>query len=122
MPGSPGHTLYGAAKALLVKFSQSLALENLANGVHVCALCPGFTYSEFHDITGTRQVVSKMPRYMWMGAQEVARIGVEAVERGQIVCVPGRINRAIAGLFKLMPDGMALRTMAKRAKSFRNQQ
>lgn len=122
VPGSPGHTLYGAAKALLVKFSQSLALENLANGVHVCALCPGFTYSEFHDITGTRQVVSKMPRYMWMGAQEVARMGVEAVERGQIVCVPGRINRAIAGLFKLMPDGMALRTMAKRAKSFRNQQ
>ncbi|MBS0213251.1 MAG: SDR family oxidoreductase [Proteobacteria bacterium] len=121
VPGSPGHTLYGAAKALLVTFSQSLALENTATGVHVCALCPGFTYSEFHDITGTRERVSKLPRWMWMRADDVARIGVDAVERGQIVCIPGRVNRAIKSLFKLLPDGLALRTMQRRAKQFRNQ-
>src|SRR3954467_9754021 len=48
IPGSAGHTLYGASKAFLIKFSQSLALENTSTGVHVCAVCPGFTYSEFH--------------------------------------------------------------------------
>lgn len=122
IPGSPGHTLYGAAKAFMVKFSQSLALENASTGVHVCALCPGFTYSEFHDITGTRDVVSRMPRWMWKSAGDVAALGVDAVERGQIVCVTGRANRTIKSLFKLLPDGMALRTMGKRAKSFRNQQ
>ena len=104
VPGSAGHTLYGAAKAFLVKFSQSLALENTTTGVNVCALCPGFTYSEFHDVTGTRGLVSKMPRRMWMKAEDVARLGVDAVERGQIVCVTGRLNRAIKGLFKLLPD------------------
>ncbi len=121
IPGSPGHTLYGAAKSFMVKFSQSLALENTDTGVHVCALCPGFTYSEFHDITGTRGIVSKLPRWMWMSADEVARLGVDAVERGQIVCVSGRANRMIKRLFKLLPDGMALRSMRKRAGQFRAQ-
>ncbi len=52
VPGSAGHTMYAASKAFLIKFSQSLALENRTRGVNVCAVCPGFTYSEFHDVTG----------------------------------------------------------------------
>ncbi len=120
VPGSAGHTLYGASKAFLIKFSQSLALENTALGVHVCALCPGFTYSEFHDVTRTRSIVSKMPKRMWMRAEDVARIGIEAVERGEIVCVTGRLNRAIKALVKLLPDRFALRTMQKRSRDFRS--
>ena len=95
MPGSAGHTLYAASKAFMIKFSQSLALENTSRGVNVCAVCPGFTYSEFHDVTGTRGIVSKMPKWMWLSAEEVAHIGVDALERGEIVCVTGRANRAI---------------------------
>lgn len=119
VPGSAGHTLYGASKAFLIKFSQSLALENTSTGVNVCAVCPGFTYSEFHDVTGTRGIVSKMPKWMWMGADEVARIGVDAAERGEIVYVTGRLNRAIKSLFKLLPDRFALRVMQKRSRDFR---
>jgi short-subunit dehydrogenase len=121
VPGSAGHTLYGASKAFLIKFSQSLALENVRHGVNVCAVCPGFTYSEFHDVTGTRGVVSKMPNWMWLTAEEVARRGMDAVERGEIVYVTGRINRAIKTLFKLLPDRFALGVIQKRAKNFRNQ-
>lgn len=121
VPGSAGHTLYGASKAFLIKFSQSLALENTATGVNVCAVCPGFTYSEFHDVTGTRGIVSKMPKWMWMQADDVARIGVDATEHGEIVCVTGRANRAIKSLFKLLPDRFALRSMQKRSRKFRAQ-
>lgn len=119
VPGSAGHTLYGASKAFLIKFSQSLALENTTTGVKVCAVCPGFTYSEFHDVTGTRGIVSKMPKRMWMHAAEVARLGLDAAERGEIVYVTGRLNRAIKSLFKLLPDRFALRTMQKRSRDFR---
>ena len=122
VPGSAGHTLYGASKAFLIKFSQSLALENTGRGVNVCAVCPGFTYSEFHDVTGTRGIVSKMPKWMWLSAAEVAHIGVDAVERGEIVCVTGRVNRTIKSLMKLLPDRFALRTMQKRSKNFRKQE
>jgi uncharacterized protein len=122
IPGSAGHTLYGASKAFLIKFSQSLALENAARGINVCAVCPGFTYSEFHDVTGTRNIVSKMPKWMWLSAAEVARQGVDAVERGEIVFVTGRVNRVIKSLFKLLPDRFALRLVRDRSRHFRAQQ
>jgi len=119
VPGTPGHTLYAAAKAYLIAFSQSLGLENRTHGVNVCALCPGFTYSEFHDVTGARAKVSKMPGWMWMDADRVVREGLDAVERGAIVYVPGRINRSIKRLFKLLPDRLALKLIARRARHFR---
>lgn len=121
IPGSAGHTLYAASKAFLIKFSQSLALENAGRGVNVCAVCPGFTYSEFHDVTGTRPIVSKMPKWMWLSAEAVAREGMEAVERGEAVHVTGRVNRAIKSLMKLLPDRTALRFVQRRSKNFRAQ-
>ncbi|NUR21773.1 SDR family oxidoreductase [Frateuria sp.] len=119
VPGSAGHTLYAASKAYLIKFSQSLALENRHLGVHVCALCPGFTYSEFHDVTGTRALVGKLPRFMWQDAGTVVREGIEAVERGEVVHVTGRVNRTIKALAKLLPDRLALRLSARESKRYR---
>jgi uncharacterized protein len=119
VPGTPGNTLYGPAKALLVRVSQALALENRGHGIHVCALCPGFTHSEFHDVSQARALVSKLPRWMWMDADAVVRTGLDAVERGRVVCVPGRVNRAIKVLADLLPDRIALGLIARRAKHFR---
>jgi hypothetical protein len=119
VPGSAGHTLYAASKAYLIKFSQSLALENRHRGVNVCALCPGFTWSEFHDVTGTRALVGKLPRFMWQDAQSVVREGIDAVERGEAVHVTGRVNRAIKALAKLMPDRFALWLSARESRRYR---
>ncbi|MDR3387759.1 MAG: SDR family oxidoreductase [Rudaea sp.] len=119
VPGTAGHTLYAASKAFMIKFSQSLALENRRHGVHVTAVCPGFTYSEFHDVNSTRPLVSKMPSWMWSSAEEVARQGVAASERGDVVNVVGRVNRVIKALVKLMPDRVALQLMQKQSKDFR---
>jgi uncharacterized protein len=57
VPSAAGATLYGAAKAFMIRFSQSLNLENQTSGVHVSALCPGFTHSEFHDVNGMRELI-----------------------------------------------------------------
>lgn len=120
VPGSGGHTLYGAVKSYLVKFSQSLHLENLDSGVHVTALCPGFTYSEFHDVNGTRdQIGRSTPDWLWLGADEVAGAGYEAVEANRAVCVPGAPNKAIAAAAKLLPDDWALALMASQGPRFR---
>jgi hypothetical protein len=120
VPGPAGHTLYAASKAYLIKFSQSLALENQTSGVHVCALCPGFTWSEFHDVTRTRDKMDKLPAFMWLSAEEVVRQGIAAVERGDAVHIPGRINRAVKTIVQLMPDRLALRLSARESKRYRN--
>jgi len=120
VPPSAGHTLYGAAKAFLVKFSQSLHLEGEAHGVHVSALCPGFTFSEFHDVTGTRrQIEASTPAWLWLGADEVAAAGYEAVEANRPICVPGAPNKAIAAVAKLLPDEWGLAVMASQGPRFR---
>lgn len=120
VPGSAGHTLYGATKSFLVRFSQSLHLETQAHGVHVSALCPGFTFSEFHDVNGTRAQISRStPPWLWLGADEVAAAGYEAVEANRPVCVPGAPNKAIAAVAKLIPDDWALALMAWQGPRFR---
>lgn len=119
VPGSAGHTLYAASKAYLIKFSQSLALENRHLGVHVSALCPGFTWSEFHDVTGTRELMNKLPAFMWQTAETVVREGYDAVERGEIVHVTGGVNRFIKALTKLLPDRLTLWLSARESKRYR---
>ena len=120
VPGAAGHTLYGAVKAFMVRFSQSLHLETQAQGVHVSALCPGFTFSEFHDVAGTRaQITQSTPPWLWLGADEVAAAGYEAVEANRAICVPGAQNKAIAAVVKLIPDDWALALMASQSSRFR---
>lgn len=120
VPGSAGHTLYGASKAFLIKFSESLHAEYSGQGINTCALCPGFTYSEFHDVTGTRAAAAKMSKRMWMTAEEVVHQGIEAVQAGKPVYVPGRLNRAIATLLRLLPPASARALINRRARDFRD--
>lgn len=121
IPGAAGHTLYGASKSLMVQFSRSLHLEQLGLGVHVTALCAGFTYSEFHDVTGTREQVSKMPRWMWMTSEAVAEEGYAAVMRNKPVHVHGWVNKGIVFLAKHLPDALTLAIASASSKSFRAQ-
>lgn len=105
IPSSAGHTLYGASKSFLVKFSESLALENENTGVKVSALCPGFTYSEFHDANNTRSVVSKLPSYLWLDAEFVVSSGLEAMSGDKVKfrVVPGRQYKALVWINQYLP-------------------
>lgn len=119
VPGSRGHTLYGATKSFLIKFSQSLNLEMQEHGVKVSALCPGFTYSEFHDVNETRGAVDKLPDWMWMTAEEVAESGFMALSRNRAVHIPGASNKMIALLARLLPESWALKLMSRNSEKFR---
>src|SRR5687767_9861615 len=113
VPAPAGHTLYGASKAFLIKFSEALAHEVRPHGVHVTAVCPGFTFSEFHDVTGTREQVKRLPPWLWMDAATVARQGFEAVKAGTPIYVTGRVNRTIATLVRYVPQWL-VRSVSRR--------
>ncbi len=120
VPGMPSHTLYGPTKSFLVKFSQGLHLETLDSGVHVTALCPGFTHSEFHDVNGTRAQMGGLPAFMWLDAETVAKAGYAAVEANRPVCVTGAANKVIAALAKLLPDDWLLAGTRRVARRIRD--
>jgi hypothetical protein len=119
VPAPAGHTLYAASKALVIKFSEALAHEVGGRGVHVTAVCPGFTRSEFHDVTGTRAEVSRLPDWLWMDAGTVARQGFEAVMAGTPVLVNGRVNRSIAFLVRHLPQGVVTWAGRRMGRSYR---
>lgn len=119
LPGVAGHTLYAASKAFVISFSESLALETAQHGIHVTASCPGFTLTEFHDVTGTREQVNRLPKFMWLDAGRVARESCDAVEAGRPIYVPGRVNRSLARLARVLPRSVVTRLMTRNAGKFR---
>ncbi len=95
----PGNATYAATKGYLVTFSQALHAEVAEAGVKVQALCPGFTYTEFHDrpeLEGFQR--SQIPAFMWMSAEEVVAASLKALERNQTICIPGFKYRVMAAV------------------------
>jgi short-subunit dehydrogenase len=119
IPPAAGHTLYAASKALMIKFSQSLHLETQGTGVQVTALCPGLTYSEFHDVNGSRERVrAGTPSWAWMPAEPVVEAGWRAVEANRPVVTPGALNQAVAALARLVPERLALKVIGAAGPRF----
>jgi len=84
---------YGPAKAWVVAMSEELALTLAGTGVHVTALCPGFTHTDFHEAAGLMDMKNALPKAIWYDADVVAREGIEAVEQGKAIRVSGRLYR-----------------------------
>jgi hypothetical protein len=107
---SPGTSVYGATKAFVTSLSESLHAELAGTGVHVTALCPGFTRTEFHEANNVD--IGYLPKLAWLDADDVARAGLDAVAEGRAVVVPGVQYKLAAGAARMLPRG-ALRRVTR---------
>jgi short-subunit dehydrogenase len=100
---SPGNISYMATKAWMISFTEGLHMELkiLGSPVVVQALCPGYTYSEFHDAMGSDR--REMPKSFWMPADFVVRESLRGLKKGSLFVIPGWRYRAIVRLAKLVP-------------------
>ena len=100
---SMGNVNYCATKAFLRVFSQGLQLELDGTGVHVQALCPGFTHSEFHARGGMN--TGAYPGFMWLTAERVVDESLaQAARRGPVVCVPSLRYKFAVFLLRYAPE------------------
>jgi short-subunit dehydrogenase len=95
--------LYTGIKSYVLNMSQSLDMELKPHGIHVTALCPGFTHSEFHDVMGTRDAADRLPGFLWQQPDAVVREGWDAVTAGKPVCIPGLVNKVSAAIMRPIP-------------------
>lgn len=85
-PLPPGRAVYAATKAYVNAFTQLLHGELAGTGVRVQALCPGVMRKEFYARVGID--VARVP-VRPMEPSEVAGASLAALQRGEVLCVPG---------------------------------
>ncbi len=105
MPG-PGMAVYHASKAYVVSLTEALHQELAADGVKVCALCPGPVPTEFNDRASVPH--DYFPQALSRSAERVAREGYEGFMAGHRIVVPGKPNRVATLLPRLLPRGLFL--------------
>jgi hypothetical protein len=101
---SPGTTSYSATKSWMTAFTEGLYLElkGMNSNVAVQALCPGFTYSEFHDAMGVaRDRLAKSG--FWMTAEQVVEASLDGMRRRKLFVVPGWRYRVLTAIFSKLP-------------------
>lgn len=106
---SPGSTSYSATKSWMTAFTEGLYLElrGIQSGVTVQALCPGFTYSEFHD---------KMPvdrkrlagSAFWHTAEEVVDASLNGLRQRKLFVIPGWRYRLLTAFLSKIPTSLRL--------------
>ena len=106
----PRATSYNATKAWMTAFTESLHLELRAAGsaIQLQALCPGYTFSGFHDTMGIdRRKLA--PASMWMTSEAIVDASLRALPRGTLFVIPGWRYRSLVSLFSRIPDRLRLR-------------
>ncbi len=105
---SPANVSYCATKAWMNAFTEGLFLELAAmrSCVTVQALCPGFTYSEFHDVMGVSR--DPIPKWLWMTADDVVEASLAGLRRRKLFVVPGWQYRFFAALATKLPVRLRL--------------
>ncbi len=112
-----GHVMYSSTKAFLNSFSTNLSNELLGTGVKIQALCPGFTYTEFHDAEKIENFDrSAIPAFAWTTSEEVVDASLKALDRNRVVVVPGFMNRVFVVLLRSFL-GRTRALFASRARS-----
>ncbi len=112
MPGSY-QAVYNGTKAFLDSFSFAIRAELDDTGVSVTCLMPGATETEFFaraDMLDTKVGTDKKD-----DPAEVARIGFEAMMRGDGDIVSGWHNKLQSALANIMPSGTTARQHKKMA-------
>ena len=117
----PGSTSYYATKAWMNCFTEGLYLELKTAGsrVRVQSLCPGFTYTEFHDVMGVeRNFISSA---WWMPAEDVVKDSLEGLEKEKLFVVPGWRYKLLVSLIRMMPRGVLHYALTKGPASLRRE-
>jgi len=91
----PYSTVYAATKAFVLSFSEGLWFEQKDKGVHVVALCPGATESDFHTAAGATEA-NRPPKRIMETSEQVAATAVAALKRrGGPSVISGPKNKAM---------------------------
>jgi short-subunit dehydrogenase len=107
----PRQATYSASKAFVLTFTDALHEDLAGTGVTATTLCPGPVKTEFLSTAGLDW--EGLPDFIWSESAVVAEAGVQGLEKGRRVVVPGVVNRAGALGGQHVPRGLLLKVAGK---------
>jgi hypothetical protein len=108
-----GSVSYGATKAWMTSFTESLAMDLKSAGsrVRVQALCPGYTYSEFHDTMNVDRT-KLAGSALWMTAESVVDASLAGFAEGRLYVIPGWRYQALVAILPRLPVRLRMALLA----------
>ena len=100
---APRLAVYAATKAYVTSLTESLHEEVSGTGVHVTALCPGLTKTEFQRVSNTAQYEDQFPGLAWTTPETVVRTGLGDVVANRTLSVPGIQYKAMTAAANVTP-------------------
>ena len=107
--GVPYMATYAATKAFVLSFSEALWDENRAFNVHVMALCPGVTETNFFAAANT----DTPPMRVAQTADEVVDTALKGLKRGKSHIISGWTNYIMTESERLVPRWIVARIAGK---------
>ena len=92
---------YSSAKAWVTSFSEALATLHKKSNVHVLALCPGYTRTEFHS--RANMDTQTIPNWMWLDVDAVVAKSLRDFEKGKPISVPGLQYKFLSLIAQYLP-------------------
>jgi short-subunit dehydrogenase len=92
---------YSAHKAWGLSFARSAHETYRRRGVHVSAVAPGFTRTEFHQRMAMD--TDGIPAALWLSAPRVVLESARAVEKGRAVVIPSSRYKILVAVATLLP-------------------
>jgi short-subunit dehydrogenase len=105
----PFMATYAATKAFLLSFSEALWEENRAHGVHVMALCPGVTETNFFQAAR----MEKPPMRAAQHPEDVVEAALRGLARKKSVVVSGWTNYFMIEAERLVPRSFIVRAAGR---------
>lgn len=98
---SPKSEMYCATKAFITSFSESLHLSLKKYNIKVQALCPGFTYTDFHERIGYDKNDPIFKKFM--SSDKVVDISLKYLKKDKVICIPGLEYKLVRLIVNIIP-------------------
>jgi short-subunit dehydrogenase len=89
---APGMAAYNVSKAGVLSLSETLAAELSGTGVNVTVLCPTFVKTNILESgrisEESSELAAKLMRWAGFSPEKVARVCLDAHDRGELYCMP----------------------------------
>jgi uncharacterized protein len=109
----PFMATYAATKAFVLSFSEALWEENRKHGIHVMALCPGVTETNFFEASH----MDRPPMRAIQTPEEVVDAALRGLARRKSSVISGWTNMLMIETERMVPRSMVIKLAGKALRS-----